>query len=193
LRERLLDRAAEQAGGVGSARSYNFLACERDQAFLLPLDLRDWLPADYLAWFVLDVVDHLDLGPFLKAYRADGHGRAADEPRMLLAVLLYAYCTGVRSFRQIERHLKEDLAFRVLAGNQFPDHVTIARFRASWTRSAPPDTIEPTADHQPKQLVNSPAESLRGGSPPRSMRQRVAGDRPAHRPARGASPHRHPP
>jgi transposase len=129
LRERLLDRAAEQAGGVGSARSYNFLACERDQAFLLPPALRDWLPADHLAWFMLDVVDHLDLGPFLKAYRADGHGRAADEPRMLLAVLLYAYCTGVRSFRQIERHLREDLAFRVLAGNQFPDHVTIAWFR----------------------------------------------------------------
>jgi hypothetical protein len=70
--------------------AYNFLACDRDQAFLLPLDLRDWLPADHLAWFVLDVVDQLDLGPFLAAYRADGHGRAAYEPRMLLGVLLYA-------------------------------------------------------------------------------------------------------
>jgi transposase len=69
--------------------AYNFLACDRDQAFLLPPDLRDWLPSDHLAWFVLDVVDQLDLGPFLKAYRADGHGRAAYEPRMLLAVLLY--------------------------------------------------------------------------------------------------------
>ena len=94
--------------------AYNFLACDRDQAFLLPPDLRERLPADHLAWFVLDVVDQLDLGPFLKAYRADGHGRAAYEPRMLLAVLLYAYSTGVRSSRQIERRCQEDIAFRVL-------------------------------------------------------------------------------
>jgi transposase len=107
----------------------NFLACDRDQAFLLPPDLRDWLPADHLAWFILDVVDQLDLGPFLKAYRADGHGRAAYQPRMLLAVLLYGYCTGIRSSRQIERRCTEDIAFRVLAGNRTPDHVTIARFR----------------------------------------------------------------
>ena len=109
--------------------AYNFLACDRDQAFLLSPDLRDWLPSGHLAWFVLDVVDQLDLGPFLKAYRADGHGRAAYEPRMLLAVLLYGYCTGVRSSRQIERRCHEDIAFRVLAGNSTPDHVTIARFR----------------------------------------------------------------
>jgi hypothetical protein len=64
--------------------AYNFLACDRDQPFLLPPDLRDWLPADHLAWFVLDVVDQLDLGPFLAAYRADGHGRAAYQPWMLL-------------------------------------------------------------------------------------------------------------
>ena len=66
--------------------AYNFLVGDRDQAFLLPPDLRDWLPADHLTWFILDVVDQLDLGPFLKAYRADGHGRAAYEPRMLLSV-----------------------------------------------------------------------------------------------------------
>jgi transposase len=109
--------------------AYNFRACDRDQAFLLPPDLRDWLPADHLAWFVLDVVDQLDLGPFLAAYRADGHGRAAYAPQMLLAVLLYAYCTGIRSSRQIERRCHEDIAFRVLSGNSVPDHVTIARFR----------------------------------------------------------------
>jgi transposase len=133
LRKRLLwgplRQAAEQADGIGSAMAYNFLACDRDQAFLLPPDLRDWLPSGHLAWFVLDVVDQLDLGPFLKAYRADGHGRAAYQPRMLLAVLLYGYCTGIRSSRQIERRCHEDIAFRVLAGNRTPDHVTIARFR----------------------------------------------------------------
>jgi transposase len=115
LGERLRS-AAEQADGIGSAMAYNFLACDRDQAFLLPPDVRDWLPANHLAWFVLDVVDQLDLGPFLKAYRADGHGRAAYAPRMLLAVLLYGYCTGVRSSRQIERRCTEDIAFRVLSG-----------------------------------------------------------------------------
>jgi transposase len=120
---------AEQANGVGSAMAYNFLACDRDQAFLLPPDVRDWLPADHLAWFVLDVVDQLDLGPFLATYRADGHGRAAYAPRMLLGVLLYGYCTGIRSSRQIERRCTEDIAFRILAGNSTPDHVTIARFR----------------------------------------------------------------
>ena len=109
--------------------AYNFRACDRDQAFLLPPDVRDWLPADHLAWFILDVVDQLELGSFLKAYRADGHGRAAYQPRMLLAVLLYAYCTGIRSSRQIERRCHEDIAFRILAGNSTPDHVTIARFR----------------------------------------------------------------
>jgi transposase len=110
--------------------AYNFLACDRDQAFLLPPDLRDWLPADHLAWFVRDVVDQVDLGPFLRAYRADGHGHPAYDPKTLLGVLLYAYAIGVRSSRQIQRRCVEDLAFRVLAGNQLPDHVTIARFRA---------------------------------------------------------------
>jgi transposase len=109
--------------------AYNFLACDRDQAFLLPPDLRDWLPEGHLAWFILDVVDQLDLHPFPAAYRADGHGRAAYQPRMLLAVLLYAYCIGIRSSRQIERRCQEDIAFRVLSGNSTPDHVTIARFR----------------------------------------------------------------
>jgi transposase len=109
--------------------AYNFLACDRDQAFLLPPDLRQWLPADHLAWFILDVVDQLDLGPFLAAYRADGHGHPAYDPKTLLGVLLYAYAIGVRSSRQVQQRCVEDLAFRVLAGNTAPDHVTIARFR----------------------------------------------------------------
>jgi transposase len=109
--------------------AYNFLRGDRDQPFLLPPDLRDWLPNDHLAWFVLDVADQLNLEPFLHAYRADGHGRAAHDPKTLLGVLLYAYAIGVRSSRQIQRRCTEDLAFRVLAGNQAPDHVTIARFR----------------------------------------------------------------
>src|SRR5919198_1829744 len=109
--------------------AYNFLRSDRDQPFLLPPDLRDWLPNDHLAWFILDVVDQLDLAPFYLAHRNDGHGHPAYDPKTLLSVLLYAYCLGVRSSRQLERRCHEDIAFRVLAANQLPDHVTIARFR----------------------------------------------------------------
>src|SRR6266536_2884070 len=109
--------------------SYNFLRADRDQPFLLPPDVRDWLTDGHLAWFVLDVVDHLDLQPFYRAHRDDGHGHPAYDPKLLLGVLLYGYCIGVRSSRQLERRCHEDIAFRVLAANQTPDHVTIARFR----------------------------------------------------------------
>jgi transposase len=74
--------------------AYHFLRGDCDQPFLLPPDLRDWLPADHLAWFVRDVVDQLDLGPFLRAYRSDGHGHPAYDPKTLLGVLLYAYAIG---------------------------------------------------------------------------------------------------
>jgi transposase len=109
--------------------SQNFLPCERDQTLLMPPSLRDWLPDDHLAWFVLDAVEHLDLEPFFAAYRADGWGRAAHDPQMMVALLLYAYAVGERSARGIERRLQEDVPFRVIAANQTPDHATIARFR----------------------------------------------------------------
>ena len=107
----------------------NFLACDRDQELLLPPNLRDWLPDDHFAWFVLDAVEAMDLKAFYAAYRADGHGRAAHEPRMMVALLLYAYARGERSSRQIERNLQEDIAYRVIAATATPDHATIARFR----------------------------------------------------------------
>ena len=109
--------------------AYNFVVADRDQRFLLAPDMRDWLPEDHLVWFVIDVVDQLDLTRFRASHRADGHGRAAYDPAMMVALLLYAYCLGVRSSRAIERRCVEDVAFRVLAGNHRPDHVTIARFR----------------------------------------------------------------
>jgi|SRR6266508_1644000 transposase len=83
--------------------AYTFLRAERDQPFLLPPDLRDWLPEGHLAWFVGDVVDQLDLAPFYRAHRDDGHGHPAYDPKTLLGVLLYAYAIRVRSSRQIER------------------------------------------------------------------------------------------
>lgn len=106
-----------------------FLPCDRDQQYLMPASLRDWLPEDHLAWFVLDAVGQMDLTAFYAAYRQDGWGRSAYEPGMLVVLLLYAYCEGERSSRQIERRCREDIAFRVLAANRVPDHATLCRFR----------------------------------------------------------------
>jgi transposase/transcriptional regulator with XRE-family HTH domain len=111
--------------------AYNFVAADREQLMLMPPSVADWLPEDHLAWFVLDVVAELDLTGFVSGYRADGRGGAAYDPAMMLAALIYAYCTGERSSRRIERRLVEDVAFRVVAANQQPDHATIARFRAT--------------------------------------------------------------
>jgi transposase len=108
---------------------YNFIRPDRDQLFLMPPALQDWLPPDDLAYFILDAVDQFDLTPFHAAYRADGVGQAAFQPHMMVALLLYAYCLGIRSSRQIERLCQRDVAFRVVAGNLRPDHATIARFR----------------------------------------------------------------
>jgi transposase len=106
----------------------NFVESRREQGFLLPPDVREWLPADHLAWFVIDAVQEMVLDAFYGAYRADGHGRAAYEPSMVVALILYAFATGVRSSRAIERHCRQDVAYRVITGNLVPDHVTIARF-----------------------------------------------------------------
>ena len=81
----------------------NFLSCDRDQEFLLAPNVRDWLPDGHLAWFVLEVVERLDLGAIYGAYRLDGSGRPAHEPSMMVALIVYAYCVGERSSRQVER------------------------------------------------------------------------------------------
>src|ERR687896_1062156 len=107
----------------------NFLSCDREQDFLMPPSVREWLPAGHLAWYLLDVVERLDLDGFYGAYRADGSGRPAHDPAMMVALLLYAYCVGERSSRRIERRCVEDVAFRVIAANRAPDHTTISRFR----------------------------------------------------------------
>jgi transposase len=107
----------------------NFLSCDRDQPMLLPPDLRDWLDDDHLAWFVIDAVAELDVEPFYGAYRTDGHGAAAHDPKMMVTLFAYAYAVGERSSRGIERRCREDVAFRVICANQAPDHATIARFR----------------------------------------------------------------
>ena len=106
----------------------SFIACDREQSFLMPPDVRDWLAEGHLAWFVIDAVGAMNLDAFYAAYRADGRSRPAYEPSMMVALLLYAYARGVRSSRVIERACEEDVAFRVIAAHQRPDHATIARF-----------------------------------------------------------------
>jgi transposase len=107
----------------------NFIACDREQELLLPPSLREWLPEGHLAWFVIDAVGQLDLAAFYADYRADGRGRAAHDPAMMVGLLLYCYAIGERSSRRIERRCVEDVATRVICANQAPDHTTIARFR----------------------------------------------------------------
>ena len=95
----------------------------------MPPSVIDWLPEEHLAWFVLDVVAELDLTAFYSEFRVDGRGGAVYDPAMMLGVLVYAYCTGERSSRRVERRLVDDVAYRALAANQCPDHATLARFR----------------------------------------------------------------
>src|SRR4051794_29539717 len=109
--------------------SQNFVAVDREQGFLLPPDVREWLPEGHLAWLVLDAVGEMDLSAFYAAYRRDGWGRPAYDPAMMVALLLYSYARGERSSRGIERRCGEDVAYRVISANRVPDHSTLARFR----------------------------------------------------------------
>ena len=106
---------------------------DRDQSFLLPPDMRDWLSEDHLAWWLIDVLDSVDVSGFEATSRLGAAGRAPYAPRTLLGVLLYGYAQGQRSTRQLERLCEVDVAFRILAGNasgtDAPDHSTLARFR----------------------------------------------------------------
>src|SRR3954468_1294560 len=105
LRARDAHRASAEPAMAGSgvrgglrlrAMAQNFLWCDREQELLLPPSLREWLPEDHLAWFVLEAVETMDLKAFLASYRGDGWGRAAHDPTMMVALLLYAYATGDR-------------------------------------------------------------------------------------------------
>jgi transposase len=127
----MTDRPAERVadgGGNGSAGPTRAYLCPaRDQLFLLPVSMRDWLAEGHLAWFVLDVVDEMDTAA-LHRRPAGSPGRPAYEPEMMCALVLYAYCCGVRSSRRIEAACRTDAAFRVICGGLVPDHATIARF-----------------------------------------------------------------
>lgn len=116
-------RSAETGAGV----TREYLCPARDQLFLMPVSMRDWLDEGHLAFFVLDVIGELETRGL--HHRPGGcAGRPPYEPEMMVAVLLYAYCCGIRSSRQIEAHCRTDAAFRVICGGLVPDHATIARF-----------------------------------------------------------------
>jgi transposase len=107
----------------------NFVSCDREQVLLLPPSLTDWLAEDHLVWTVLGAVEQMDIARFYGTYRANGQGRAAYDPAMMVALLLYSYCVGIRSSRQIERACRADVAFKVITAMEVPDHSTIAEFR----------------------------------------------------------------
>jgi transposase len=109
------------------AKTYRPYVPEQD--LLLPPSLRDWLPEDHLAFFVGDLVDHMDLSAITAVYEDEERGYPPYHPVMLTKVLVYAYCVGVFSSRRIQRRLIEDVAFRVLAAGNEPDFRTIADFR----------------------------------------------------------------
>ena len=106
-----------------------FRPCVPDQSLLFPPSPRDWLPEGHLSFFIADTVAALDLRAFYEPYEGDGRRNQPFDPQMMVTVLLYAYATGTFSSRRIARKLEEDVAYRVLAANNFPAHRTIADFR----------------------------------------------------------------
>src|ERR1700733_14667961 len=110
---------------------------DRDQSFLLPPDMRDWLSAEHPVHLVVRVVEqHLDTSAFHALRRTGGAGTAGYDPDMLVTVLVWAYAHGVRCSRDMERLCRTDVAFRVICGGNLPDHATFARFRAGFGEAA---------------------------------------------------------
>jgi transposase len=107
----------------------NFIVYDREQQFLMPPSLLDWVAEDHVVWTILSSVQEMDLSAFYDDYRPDGHGRPAYDPAMVVALLLYAYSRGNRSSRGIERACREDVVYRLICANLVPDHSTIAEFR----------------------------------------------------------------
>ena len=137
----------------------------------MPPDVREWLQEGHLAWFVIDAVGEMDLEAFYGAYRHDGRSRPAYDPAMMVALLLYAYSRGLRSSRVIERACEQDVAFRVLAAQQRPDHATVARFIERHQEAIAGLFGEPSS------MITLPASSRsfrgshpHGGGPPKTER-----------------------
>jgi len=117
----------EQGAGAVAGATRVYVCAQRDQMFLLPVCMRDWVGEGHLAWFVIDVVGELDTGA-LHRRPGGAPGRPPYDPEMMCALVLYAYCCGMRSSRRIEDACRTDAAVRVICGGLVPDHATIARF-----------------------------------------------------------------
>lgn len=142
---------------------YNFLPYDQDQQYLLSPSLHDWIEADSLERFVSDLLDQFDedgrLDPFYETYREDGWGHPAHHPRLLVKVLVFSYCHGIRSSRKLARLLDRDIAFRFLAANQQLDFRTISDFRKRHQQAF---------EHLFEEILASvrrPTSSISGGSP----------------------------
>jgi transposase len=116
----------------------DYLPVDRDQAFLLPPDMRDWLPEGHAVWLVIDAVRLMDTSAFHARRKRGGAGAAGFDPDMLLTLLVWAYANGITSSRRIERLCQQDLAFMVICARRAPDHVTVARFRQQFAQTAAP-------------------------------------------------------
>jgi transposase len=106
----------------------DFIACDRRQLMLLPPDLTELVPEDHVVWSILGAVGQMDLSGFYSAYRANGQGRAAYEPSMMVALLRYSFARGNRSSRGIERACREDVTDKLIVAMRVPDDSTIAEF-----------------------------------------------------------------
>jgi len=110
-------------------RQIHFKPYQPNQLLLLPPDMRQWLPEDDLAYFIMDVVNQLDLSAIHQSYDGSKGGQPPFDPRMMTSLLLYAYCVGIPSSRKIEKATYHQIPFRVITADQHPDHDTIAEFR----------------------------------------------------------------
>jgi transposase len=115
----------------GGVVAKHYLRVERNQPFLLPPSVQEFIPEDDLAWFLVDAVAAMDTSAFHARAKLGHAGRAGYDPDMLLTLLVYAYCLGQRSSRRIEALCVRDLGFKVVTGNRVVDHSTIAEFRAT--------------------------------------------------------------
>lgn len=113
-----------------SGMAHSYRSPDRDQLLLLPPSRRDWVPEDHLVWLILELVSLFDLSGFHARHPNDGVGRRAYDPKMMLALLLYGYCIGLRSSRKIAAGCRGDLAFKVICADVVPHHDAIGRFRA---------------------------------------------------------------
>jgi hypothetical protein len=146
-----------------------FIGVDREQVFLMPPSVREWVPEGHLVWTVLDAVGVLDLSAIYADYRDDGRGRPAYEPSVMVAVLLFAYARGTRSSRVIECACVEEVAYRVVTGKLAMDHATIAATPWLLGTTEPSDEIRRmSSTRSSNRVLTRIVFSYAGGLPPDS-------------------------